>query len=84
LIRQSISALSGKVDTIGASLGEEAKIEGVNNSLDLIRQSIETLSAKIEEESISAELKEGIYNLQNLGTLNENFQAAQDKHKYAC
>ncbi|NLF82511.1 MAG: hypothetical protein GX568_00810 [Candidatus Gastranaerophilales bacterium] len=77
-IRQAIGTLSGKIDSIGASAAEDTKIESVSSSLDSVRQSIDSLGAKIEEESISAELREGIYNLQNLGTLNENFQAAQD------
>lgn len=78
-IKQAISALSDKIDSVNVAAPENAEIENVNNSLDSIKQSLDSLSAKIEEESITAELREGIYNLQNLGTLNENFQAAQDK-----
>jgi len=77
--RDSTEFLSNKLDFLRDRINDDTKISELKGLLGSIQQDILAVNRKVDENDIEEELKDRLYDLQNLGTLNESFQSAQDK-----
>ncbi|HSA06242.1 MAG TPA: hypothetical protein P5556_03605, partial [Candidatus Gastranaerophilales bacterium] len=77
--KNALEALNTRLVSIREQISDKSDINEVKYLLNSLKEEIDSVKIKVNEETVTDELKEALYDLQNLQELNQGFHRAQDK-----